>query len=52
MDDCGVPTNTTFISFPEIHNRNCSPVVESMPMVDLVESIDRRSRRIEEVKPS
>jgi hypothetical protein len=51
-DDFVVPTSTTFISFTEFLNRNFSPVVESMPTVDLSESIDRRSRRIVKVKPT
>lgn len=50
--DCKVPTSTTFISFPEFRNRNCSLVVESMSIVDPAKSTDRQSRRIAEVKPA
>jgi hypothetical protein len=49
-DDCGVPTSMMFKTVVEFHNGNCLLVVELMPTVDLVESTDRRSRRIVEVK--
>jgi hypothetical protein len=41
-----------FISFPEFHNGNCSPVVELMPTVDPAGYTDQRSRRIAEVQPA
>jgi hypothetical protein len=49
-DACGVPIRMMFKTIIELCSGNCSLVVELMPTVDLVESRDRRSRRIAEVK--
>jgi hypothetical protein len=49
-DDCGVPTNMTFKIVIDLHNRNFSLIVGSMPTIDLFVGDDRQYLWIVEPK--